>query len=106
MESVSDYRQQVKLFLQDFAADDPHTQVVFDSDNDHYLVIHNAWHNNSRTYGCAIHLDIIDGQVWIQHNSTKIAIDQELQNRGIAKADIVLGFRSPSVRSLLTQMSA
>jgi predicted nuclease of predicted toxin-antitoxin system len=38
-------------------------RVIFTRD-DHYLVIHNAWHNDSRTYGCAIHLDIIDGQVW------------------------------------------
>jgi hypothetical protein len=51
MERVGEYRQQVKAFLQDFVADDPHTQVVCDSENEHYLVIHNAWHNDSRTYG-------------------------------------------------------
>lgn len=101
MERIDIYRQQVQSFLRDFAADDPNTQVVFDTEHDRYLVIHNSWHNNSRTYGCAIHLDIIDGQVWIQHNSTEIAIDQALGDRGIAKNDIVLGFRSPEVRSLL-----
>ena len=53
-----------------------------------------------------MHLDIIDGQVWIQHNSTEIAIDQELRDRGVAKADIILGFRSPSVRELLAKASA
>lgn len=105
MERVDMYRQHVQSFLRDFAAEDPCTQVVFDIEHDHYLVIHNSWHNDSRIYGCAIHLDIIDGKVWIQHNSTEIAIDQELRDRGIAKADIVLGFRSPSVRSLLAQAS-
>jgi hypothetical protein len=106
MERVNEYRQQVQSFLRDFTADDPHTQVIFDTERDHYLVVHNAWHDDSRTYGCAMHLDIIDGKVWIQHNSTEIAIDQELRNRGIAKEDIVLGFRSPSVRSLLSQMNS
>lgn len=28
MERVSEYRQQVKAFLQDFVADDPHTSFV------------------------------------------------------------------------------
>jgi hypothetical protein len=106
MERVNEYRQQVQAFLQDFAADDPSTQVVFDTERDCYLAIHNHWHNDARTYGCAIHLDIIDGQVWIQHNSTEIAIDQELRDRGVAKEDIILGFRSPSVRALLAQASA
>jgi hypothetical protein len=106
MERLSDYRQQVQAFLNDFAAEDPSTYVVFDTERDRYLAIHNAWHNDSRTYGCAIHLEIIDSKVWIQHNSTEISVDQELCARGIAKEDIVLGFRSPSVRSLLAQATA
>ncbi len=105
MERVDIYRQQVQSFLRDFAADYPNTQVVFDIEHDRYLAIHNSWHNDSRTYGCTIHLDIIDGQVWIQHNSTEIAIDQDLRDRGIPKEDIVLGFRSPSVRSLLAKVN-
>jgi len=55
MERVDSYRQQVQSFLRDFAADAPHTQVVFDTEHDRYLVIHNSWHNDYRTYGCAIH---------------------------------------------------
>jgi XisI protein len=43
-------------------------------------------------------LDLIEGKVWIQHNSTEIAIDRELIGRGVAFQDIVLGFRSPKVR--------
>ena len=95
----------MQAFLQDFAAYDPSTQVVFDTERDCYLAIHNHWHKDARTYGCAMHLDIIDGKVWIQHNSTEISVDQELCACGIAKEDIVLGFRFPSVRSLLAQIS-
>jgi len=46
-------------------------------------------------------LDIINGQVWIQHNSTEVYIDRELIHRGVLPQDIILGFRSPSIRKLL-----
>ena len=52
-------------------------------------------------HGCGMHLDIIEGQIWIQHNSTEIYIDQELIQRGVSPKDIILGFRSPDVRKLL-----
>lgn len=68
---------------------------------DRYLVMHNQWHDEYRIYGCAMQLDIIEGQVWIQHNSTEIYIDRELIARGVFPQDIVLGFRSPSIRKIL-----
>lgn len=46
-------------------------------------------------------LDLIEGKVWIQHNSTEVVIDQELVQRGIPDEDTVLGFRSPSIRERL-----
>jgi XisI protein len=46
-------------------------------------------------------LDIIEGQIWIQHNSTLVFIDRELIQRGVNRKDIILGFRSPGVRKLL-----
>lgn len=103
METLNHYRQIIQAFLQDMVAKDNAAQLIFDQERDRYLVIHNAWHNEARTYGCVMQLDLIDGKVWIQHNSTDIDIDQELHDRGIPKTDIVLGFRSPTVRSLLAQ---
>ncbi|MGB7273452.1 MAG: XisI protein [Geitlerinemataceae cyanobacterium] len=88
-------------FLEDFATDDPEAQLVFDRDRDRYLVIHNGWRGEYRIYGCAMQLDIIDGQIWLQHNSTEIFIDRELIDRGVSCKDIVLGFRSPSIRQHL-----
>ena len=43
-------------------------------------------------------------QVWIQNNSTEIFIDRELIKRGIEAKDIVLGFRSPSIREKLASI--
>jgi XisI protein len=66
-----------------------------------YLVVHNEWRDDYRIYGCAMQLDIIEGQIWIQHNSTEIYIERELIQRGVSPKDIIFGFRSPSIRKLL-----
>ena len=78
-----------------------HTQLIFDQERDRYLVMHVGWRNDYRIYGCAIQLDLIDGRVWIQNNSTEVYVDRELVKRGIDVKDIVLGFRSPSIREKL-----
>ena len=70
MDRVEQYRQIVREFLQNFAADDPEAQLVFDTERDHYLVMHVGWRDDYRIYGCAMQLDLIEGKVWIQHNST------------------------------------
>lgn len=101
MDRVNYHRQIVQDFLQDFAADDPEAQLIFDTELDHYLVMHVGWRNNYRIYGCAMQLDLIEGRVWIQHNSTEVSISQELIQRGVAPQDIVLGFRLPTVRARL-----
>lgn len=101
MDRVNQYRQIVRDFLQDFAADDPEAQLIFDTERDRYLVMHNGWRGEYRIYGCAMQLDLIEGKVWIQHNSTEILIERELIELGIAPQDIVLGLRSPSVRERL-----
>lgn len=105
MDQVDKYRQIVREFLQDFTADDPEAQLIFDAQRDRYLVMHVGWRGEYRIYGCAMQLDIIDGKVSIQHNSTEVIIDQELIQRGILKRDIVLGFRSPSIRERLAAAS-
>jgi hypothetical protein len=66
--------------------------------------MHVGWRNDYRIYGCAMQLDLIDNQVWIQNNSTEIYVDRELIKRGIDPKDIILGFRSPSVREKIASM--
>jgi hypothetical protein len=66
--------------------------------------MHVGWRNDYRIYGCAMQLDLIDGKVWIQNNSTEIFIERELIRRGIAAKDIVLGFRAPSIRERLASV--
>ncbi len=57
-----------------------------------------GWKNGQRIYGSVIHLDVIHGNVWLQHNGTEGDIAQELMALGVERNAIVLGFRSPAVR--------
>ena len=114
MNKVNNYRQIICQFLCDFAEGDPEAQLIFDekrvlrsrSLRDRYLVMHVAWRNEYRIYGCAMQLDLIEHKVWIQNNSTEIYVDHELIKRGIAAEDIVLGFRSPSVLAKIASIMA
>ncbi|MEB3279588.1 MAG: XisI protein [Lyngbya sp.] len=69
-------------------------------DRDHYLVMSIGWYKNKpkRIHGCLIHLEIIEGKVWVQRDGTEYGIANELVEAGIPKEEIVLGFHEPSVR--------
>jgi hypothetical protein len=104
MDKVSEYRQKIQQFLQEYArrsvspSENIEAQTVFDRAGEHYQVVHIGWQNQRRIYGCTMHLDIKNGKVWIQHNATELEIDRELVNLGIAKEDIVIGFHPPFLR--------
>lgn len=101
MDRITEYRQIVQEFLIDFATISPTYQLIFDTTRDRYLVIHDEWCGESRIYGCSMQLDIIENQIWIQQNNTEIYVDRELIQQGVSPQDIILGFRSPSIRKLL-----
>jgi hypothetical protein len=100
MDRLSEYRQTVVRYLEDFAKNDANAQLVFDRDRDRYIILHNEWRGDERIHGCAMQLDIIENQIWIQINNTEIYVDRELIDRGVDSKDIILGFRSPNIRKL------
>ena len=57
-----------------------------------------GWLNGQRIHHCAIHIDIIDSQIWIQANNTDLLIAEELVAAGIPLESIVLGLQPPEVR--------
>ena len=77
---------------------------VMDTTNDHYLLQEMGWDKNKRVYGTLVHLDIIGGKVWIQHDQTPEGIADDLLNAGISKTQIVLGFKSQE-RRLITEFA-
>jgi hypothetical protein len=57
-----------------------------------------GWEGSRRVHGALIHVDIVDGKIWIHRDGTEDGIAGELEEAGIPKSAIVLGFREPDVR--------
>ncbi|MBI1830642.1 MAG: XisI protein [Planctomycetes bacterium] len=105
MDTLDRYREIVRRILTKFASipyshGNMNSHVVFDRDSDRYLVVTDGWDGVRRVHGVVLHIDIIDGKVWVQRDSTNIEIVRELEEAGVPKHDIVLGFRHPDVRPL------
>lgn len=103
MEKLDQYRHYVKQLLSDYASqgpsdDDVNTELIFDTERDHYQVVYTGWKNREPMYGCVIHMDIKGSKIWVQHDGTEVGFADELVKLGVPKTDIVLGFQEPLVR--------
>jgi hypothetical protein len=65
---------------------------------DRYLLTTVGWDQDNRVHGCLVHIDIIDGKLWIQRDGTEQGIATELVAAGIPKSSIVLTFHPPEIR--------
>lgn len=74
------------------------TMPVFDRARDHYLLVDEGWRGSARIHGTLVHVDIIDGRIWIQYDGTEHGVANELIEAGVPKERIVLGFQPPDVR--------
>ncbi len=102
MDTLNTYRKIIEKVLNEYvpiryAHGDIHNHAVFDCDNDHYLIMSLGW-DGRRLHSCLLHLDIINGKVWIQRDGTEDGIAGELEQAGIPKDHIVLGFKRPEIR--------
>ncbi|MCF2148070.1 XisI protein [Desmonostoc muscorum LEGE 12446] len=103
MDKLEQYRQCIQNLLSNYAATpiangEIESQTVFDLQQDRYQVMNVGWDGNRRVHGCALHLDIKDGKIWVQQNTTELRIAHELVAMGIPKEDIILGFQAPYMR--------
>lgn len=104
MDKLVTYRQIIQNVLKTYvdityANVDAKNQAAFDSETDQYIIISVGWgKDNRRVHGCLIHVEIIDGLVWVQRDGTESGVTNELVEAGIPKSDIVLGFHEPNVR--------
>ena len=101
---IETYRKHIQELLKQRASikstnPDIETQLVFDTERDHYQIINTGWRGeNKRLYGCSVHVDIKDGKIWVQHDGSEIAIADQLAELGVPKQDIVLAYHSPMMR--------
>ncbi len=105
METLDQYRTIIKDLLYHYASFPPShgdidVEVIIDERNDHYELMYTGWSGPYRIHGCAIHIDIRNGKVWIQHDGTDEVIAEVLVAAGIPRDQIVLGFREPALRQV------
>jgi hypothetical protein len=102
MDRLNHYRQSIRQLLNQYATawqeKDIETQLIFDSERDHYLLLRVGWEGDKRVNYAVLQFDIKDDKIWIQENTTDIEIDKELEEMGISKKEIVVGFHHPSMR--------
>lgn len=103
MDTIEAWRDIIERTLSEYAAvpyryGEVRTEVVFDRARDRYLIVDTGWERGSRVYGTIMHVDIIDGRVWVQYDGTDRAVALELVDAGIPRDKIVLGFREPELR--------
>ena len=104
MDKIERYRQIIRETLlplteRKYSGDKVTNEKVFDEANDRYIVVSVGWlDSNHRIYFNLVHLDIINGKVWIQRDGTEDGIGYELEAAGIPKEDIVPAFHPENVR--------
>jgi hypothetical protein len=104
MDRVDTYRQIVRKVLNDYSDPpsngDIKSEIIIDPVNDHYELAYVGWDRHRRVHGPVLHLDIIDGKIWIQHDGTDRPVARELQAAGVPREDIVLAFYPREDREL------
>jgi hypothetical protein len=105
MDSLTIYRQAIERVLTVYATipyahGDLRCEAVFDREHDRYALITLGWNAGKRVHFPLVHIDIVDGKVWIEKDNTEDGVATELVQAGIPKSHIVLAFRPPEVRKL------
>lgn len=106
MDKIANYQAIVKAVFTEYAQTripineaDPGYQLIFDDNNGHYLLYRTTWKDElRRVHFCVFHIDIINNKLWVQEDATDYDLVGVLEEQGIPKNDIVLGFHAPYKR--------
>lgn len=91
---VAFYQNCIKQILNEYGSlktNQLSTELIFDDEHRHYLVMWLGWNGHKRIHECAIHIDIIDDKIVIQWNDTEELLEDSLISLGIPKENIVIG---------------
>jgi hypothetical protein len=99
MDTRTTYRPLIEQILTEYAQipyayGDIQIQTVFDREGDHYLLMLVGRDGIRRVHGCLVHIDLIDGKIWIQRDGTEHGVARDLIHAGVPKEDIILAFRA------------
>ena len=103
MDKLDQYRQIIEQILTEYIAipykyGDIISELIISQDKNRYIVITQGWEEDTRVHGCLMHLNIVDGKIWIQRDGTEDGIATDLEAAGIPKSDIVLAFHPQRLR--------
>ena len=103
MDQIENYRKTIEDILNEharipYAHGNLRCETVFDRESDRYLLVTVGWQEDQRIYHVLVHVEILDGKLWIQHDGTEDGVATELVAAGVPKDQIVLGFHEPEVR--------
>lgn len=103
MDTIERYREVVHKLIHEYAKYKPshgqiETEAVIDSERDHYEVMHVGWDGPRRIHGSVVHIDIINGKIWIQYDGTSRPVAEALLEAGVPHEDIILGFHPAELR--------
>lgn len=73
-------------------------EAVLDRTRGRFVLITVGWDEDDRVDDVLVHVDIINGKIWIQTDNTEHGIAPELVEAGVPKSDIVLAFQAPELR--------
>ncbi len=71
---------------------------LFDDEHKSYMLLKIDWQDKKYIHRSPIHMEVIDGKIWIQHDDTEDGVADDLLRAGVPREDIVLGFRHPEMR--------
>lgn len=103
MDTLNALRDLIENLLSEYAClsyanGDIAHEAVFDRGRDRYVLFRIGWDGWRRVYSSFLHLDIINGKVWIQQDGTQEGIANALRDGGVPDHQIVLAFHHPSRR--------
>jgi hypothetical protein len=105
MDKISRYRELIKSLLSEQAEQmNRHstagieTDVAFDEERDHYMLLKVGWWPQGRVRGNTIYVRLKNGKFWIEEDWTEEGIATALLEAGVPNEDIVLAFQPPEMR--------
>ncbi|MDZ7899655.1 MAG: XisI protein [Arcicella sp.] len=103
MEKIAQYQKIIKKILGDYILTmqcnlEEEIYLVEDPNQLNYLIYHNAWKHDSRSYGCILHVRIKNQKVYVEYDGTDEGFADVFAESGIPRQDIVLAFHAPAKR--------
>lgn len=107
MDKLTRYRTLIKNLLTQYAelvnrqpVPGLETEVVFDEERDHYMLLNVGWSPQGRVRGATVYVRLRNGKFWVEEDWLEDGIATDLLKADVPKEDIVLAFHHPDMRPL------